>query len=54
MDTWADNLSIINYYQGFGFSFIENYTTPDRAELPVHNRNLSLTLLQYTIGDMLG
>jgi ribosomal protein S18 acetylase RimI-like enzyme len=49
MDTWAANPTIINYYKGFGFSFIENYTTPDTTELPVHNRNLALTLLEYKI-----
>lgn len=46
MDTWANNPTIIHYYQTFGFDIIENYTTPDTAELPVHNRNLPLTLLE--------
>lgn len=49
MDTWAANPTIINYYRSFGFDVIENYTTPDSAELPIHNRNLSLTLLEYKI-----
>lgn len=49
MDTWAANPTIIDYYKGFGFTFIENYTTPDSIELPVHNRNLALTLLEYKI-----
>lgn len=47
MDTWAANPNIIHYYKGFGFEIIENYTTPDTSELPVHNRNLALTLLEY-------
>lgn len=47
MDTWADNPTIINYYKSFGFRYIENYTTPDSEELPVHNRNLALTLFEY-------
>jgi ribosomal protein S18 acetylase RimI-like enzyme len=47
MDTWADNPNIIKYYKTFGFEVIENFTTPDVAELPVHNRNLNLTLLEY-------
>jgi ribosomal protein S18 acetylase RimI-like enzyme len=47
MDTWAANPTIINYYKGFGFVIIENYTTPNTSELPVHNRNLALTLLEY-------
>ena len=49
MDTWAANPTIIAYYKTFGFKVIENYTTPDTAELPVHNRNLALTLLEYSL-----
>jgi len=49
MDTWAENMTIINYYKSFGFTFVENYTTPDDEELPIHNRNLALTLLEYRI-----
>ncbi len=47
MDTWASNANIISYYTGFGFSIIENYITPDSPQLPVHNRNLALTLMEY-------
>jgi GNAT superfamily N-acetyltransferase len=47
MDTWAENPTLIKYYQNFGFKVIENYTTPDSIELPLHNRNLALTLLEY-------
>jgi GNAT superfamily N-acetyltransferase len=49
MDTWAANPTIIEYYKSFGFEFIENFTTPDSEELPVHNRNLALTLLEYKL-----
>jgi GNAT superfamily N-acetyltransferase len=49
MDTWQANPTIVNYYQGFGFHFVENFTTPDSTDLPVHNRNLALTLLEYKI-----
>ena len=49
MDTWAANPVIINYYKSFGFDVIENYTTPDSEELPVHNRNLALTLLELKL-----
>jgi ribosomal protein S18 acetylase RimI-like enzyme len=49
MDTWADNPNLIKYYKGFGFEFVENFTTPDSAELPVHNRNLHLALLEYQV-----
>ena len=49
MDTWASNPTIIDYYKSFGFSIVEDYTTPDTLELPIHNRNLSLTLLEYKL-----
>ena len=49
MDTWAANSNIIEYYKNFGFQVIENFTTPDTEDLPIHNRNLALTLLEYLI-----
>ena len=49
MDTWAVNSNIIEYYKGFGFRVVENYTTPDTEELPVHNRKLVLTLLELVV-----
>jgi len=49
MDTWAADPTIINYYKNFGFTFIEDFTTPDGEELPVHNRNLALTLMEYKL-----
>jgi len=47
MDTWAVNLNIVEYYKSFGFEVVENYTTPDTDELPVHNRKLALTLMEF-------
>lgn len=47
MDTWAANPNIISYYKRFGFRVVEDYTTPDTEELPVHNRKLSLALLEF-------
>lgn len=49
MDTWAANPTIIGYYKTFGFEVVECCTTPNTEELPVHNRNLALTLLEYKI-----
>lgn len=49
MDTWANNEKIIEYYKGFGFKFVGNYTTPDTPELPKHNRNLALALLELKL-----
>jgi ribosomal protein S18 acetylase RimI-like enzyme len=50
MDTWADNLKIIEYYQSFGFEFVENYTTTNETKLPIQNRNLDVTLLEMKVG----
>lgn len=49
MDTWADNPNIISYYCSFGFEFVNNFTTPNTADLPVQHRNLKLALLEYNI-----
>lgn len=49
MDTWADNKKIIAYYMGYGFTFIENYTTPATGALPIQHRNLRVALLEKTV-----
>jgi len=51
MDTWADNLKIIEYYKSFGFEFIETYHTSNAVELPIQNRNLNVALLQLEVDD---
>jgi ribosomal protein S18 acetylase RimI-like enzyme len=51
MDTWANNPTIIDYYKSFGFQFIENFITPDTPELPLHNRNSALALLEYRVKE---
>jgi ribosomal protein S18 acetylase RimI-like enzyme len=49
MDTWANNLVIMDYYKSFGFRFMGNVDTSGNLELPEHNRNLVLALLEYKI-----
>lgn len=51
MDTWADNVKMIDYYKSFGFEFIENYKTADTLELPTQNRNLNVALLQIMLKE---
>lgn len=51
MDTWADNLKIIEYYKSFRFEFVENYKTTNAAELPIQNRNLNVTLLEMEVNS---
>lgn len=47
MDTWADNPTIIAYYQSFGFKIIDYYTTPNSEALPVQQRGNDIVLLEY-------
>ena len=49
MDTWADNPTIIAYYQRFGFRIVDYYTTPDSEALPVQQRGNDIVLLEYKI-----
>ena len=49
MDTWAHNPHIIEYYKNFGFTFLENFKTPDTTELAIQNRNLDVALLEYIV-----
>ena len=49
MDTWADNPTIIEYYQSFRFKIIDYYTTPNTPELPIQQRNNDIVLLEYKI-----
>lgn len=49
MDTWAENSNIIKYYKSFGFTHIEDYTTPNTPELPVQHRNLKVALFEMKL-----
>jgi ribosomal protein S18 acetylase RimI-like enzyme len=49
MDTWADNLTLIDYYKSFGLNFVGYSNTPDSPQLPLQNRNLALALLQMPL-----
>lgn len=49
IDTWADNEKIISYYESYGFSFVENYTTPGTEDLPEQHRNLHVALLERPV-----
>lgn len=49
MDTWANNLKLINYYTTYGFRFLENYTTLNTADLPIQHRNLNVSLLELEL-----
>jgi ribosomal protein S18 acetylase RimI-like enzyme len=52
MDTWSQNEKIIRYYKSYGFSFIENCTTPDTKELPLQHRKLNVALLQFCVSEL--
>lgn len=49
MDTWANNPNIIEYYKSFGFTHLEDYTTPNTSDLPTQHRNLKVALLEMQL-----
>jgi GNAT superfamily N-acetyltransferase len=49
MDTWAANSKLIDYYKGYGFRLVENYTTENTTDLPVQHRNLNVALLEFEV-----
>lgn len=51
IDTWAHNHEIIQYYQQFGFEFVEHYTTTNSNDLPAQHRNVDLSLFEYKISS---
>lgn len=49
MDTWADNPSIIAYYQSFGFEVYGYFRNPDTEDLPIQQRGNLVVLLEYAL-----
>jgi hypothetical protein len=49
MDTWAENSKLIDYYRGYGFRFVENFTTANTTALPIQHRNLKVALLELAL-----
>jgi GNAT superfamily N-acetyltransferase len=49
MDTWAENPNLLAYYAGYGFQWVENFMTPNSPDLPRHNRNILLALLELGV-----
>jgi hypothetical protein len=49
MDTWADNPTIISYYETFGFKLIKNIITSEDPQLAKQYWNKFLALMEYTI-----
>ena len=49
MDTWADNPTIIAYYESFGFRVVDTYTTPESDKLPIQQRGNAIVLLEHKV-----
>lgn len=49
MDTWADNPSLIAYYQSFGFAVVGYCKTPDSEALPLQQQNNEVVLLEMKL-----
>lgn len=50
LDTWANNVALIEYYKSFGFRFVEFFMTPTIPEIQPYYRGLELALLQRSLG----
>lgn len=49
METWAENINLIEYYKTFGFKIIEYYTAPNSNKLPYQQRNIKAALLEFEL-----
>jgi ribosomal protein S18 acetylase RimI-like enzyme len=49
METWAENINLIEYYKSFGFQIIEYFTAPNSNDLPYQQRNIKAALLQMKL-----
>jgi ribosomal protein S18 acetylase RimI-like enzyme len=49
MDTWANNTSLIAYYQRLGFELVESIRIGDDARLPPHYHGLEFALLEQSL-----
>jgi len=47
IDTWANNTTIIKYYESFGFEIIDHSFNPDVPELPIQMRGNKVVLMEY-------
>ena len=50
MDTWADNTSLIAYYQRLGFELIESRCIGEDGRLPPHYHGREFALLERSLG----
>lgn len=49
METWAENMNLIEYYKSFGFKIIEYYTATNSNDLPYQQRNIKAALLEIKL-----
>ncbi len=51
MDTWGDNLKLLEYYQKCGFAFKGRVTPTPSETLPKHYHGISLSLFEIDLED---
>ena len=51
MDTWANNASLIAYYQRLGFELVESISIGEDSRLPSHYHGLEFALLEQSLRD---
>jgi ribosomal protein S18 acetylase RimI-like enzyme len=49
MDTWGDNLKLLEYYQNCGFKFVGLTSPADSPTLPKHYSGISLSLFEIDL-----
>jgi ribosomal protein S18 acetylase RimI-like enzyme len=50
LDTWGDNIELINYYKKCGFEFL-GIITPDYNGLPKHYDGITLSLFEIEVNE---
>jgi ribosomal protein S18 acetylase RimI-like enzyme len=49
MDTWGDNLKLIDYYKSCGFEYLGNVTPQESETMPEHYRGITLSLFEIDL-----
>ncbi|MEO8648730.1 MAG: GNAT family N-acetyltransferase [Acidobacteriota bacterium] len=49
MDTWGDNLKLLEYYKSYGFQYLGNVSPQDSDTMPEHYRGITLSLFEIDL-----
>ena len=51
MDTWGDNLKLIDYYRDCGFRFLGLTTAMESPSMPKHYKGIELSLFEIDLHE---